>query len=332
MTVLPLLSLILGALLALAAPAAAQTGETAAVITEIKPAARPRGGEGGRGRRLAAGAAAARAARGRRRAHHRERERGGAALGRARDRAGRGRRGDAHGARGGRGRAGPEGQGPGRGEPGLPRGHHQGVVAGRARHPQHGPAARDPEPAQRAACCRRRSPSSGSAAASPATRCGWSGRAARSSSGARSPARAGSIPPTRPRSLRTRATRCRSPPGARPPQEAWFEVVDAARARAVADDLTALEQELGTGVPPTSKAVMRAGLLAREGLLHDARRVVVAALDARPRRADAPPAAGRSLHPHRPHRPRRRILRRGPVPAEEIDSPHPALSPEGRGK
>jgi hypothetical protein len=67
--------------------------------------------------------------------------------------------------------------------------------------------------------------------------------------------------------------------GGQPTQEAWFEVVDAARARAVAGDLTALEQELGTGVPPTSKAVMRAGLLAREGLLHDARRVVVAALD-----------------------------------------------------
>ena len=66
----------------------------------------------------------------------------------------------------------------------------------------------------------------------------------------------------------------------RPTQEAWFEVVDAARARAVAGDLTALEQELGAAVPPTSKAVMRAGLLAREGLLHDARRVVVAALDA----------------------------------------------------
>ena len=31
---------------------------------------------------------------------------------------------------------------------------------------------------------------------------------------------------------------------------------------------------------PTSRAVMRAGLLAREGLLHDARRVVLAALDA----------------------------------------------------
>ncbi len=68
--------------------------------------------------------------------------------------------------------------------------------------------------------------------------------------------------------------------GSQPPQEAWFEVVDAGRASAVAGDLTALEQELGTGVPPTSKAVMRAGLLAREGLLHDARRVVVAALDA----------------------------------------------------
>ncbi len=64
-----------------------------------------------------------------------------------------------------------------------------------------------------------------------------------------------------------------------PPQEAWFEVLDAARARAVAGDLTALEQELGTAVSPTSRAVMRAGLLAREGLLHDARRVVVAALD-----------------------------------------------------
>ncbi len=68
--------------------------------------------------------------------------------------------------------------------------------------------------------------------------------------------------------------------GGQPTQEAWFEVVDAARARAVAGDLTALEQELGTGVPVTSRAVMRAGLLAREGLLHDARRVVVAALDA----------------------------------------------------
>jgi hypothetical protein len=68
--------------------------------------------------------------------------------------------------------------------------------------------------------------------------------------------------------------------GSQPTQEAWFEVADPARARAVAEDLAGLEQELGTAVSPTSRAVMRAGLLAREGFLHDARRVVVAALDA----------------------------------------------------
>jgi hypothetical protein len=65
-----------------------------------------------------------------------------------------------------------------------------------------------------------------------------------------------------------------------PPQEAWFEVVDGARARAVADDLAGLEQEMGGAVSPTSRAVLRAGLLAREGLFHDARRVVVTALAA----------------------------------------------------
>ncbi|HEX5530167.1 MAG TPA: hypothetical protein VFZ82_11420, partial [Methylomirabilota bacterium] len=63
-----------------------------------------------------------------------------------------------------------------------------------------------------------------------------------------------------------------------PPQEAWFELADAERARAVAGDLAGLEQELGASVSPTSRAVLRAGLLAREGFLHDARRVVVAAL------------------------------------------------------
>jgi hypothetical protein len=68
--------------------------------------------------------------------------------------------------------------------------------------------------------------------------------------------------------------------GGRPPQEAWFELVDAERAREVAGDLAGLEQALGPSVSPTSRAVMRAGLLAREGLLHDARRVVVAALAA----------------------------------------------------
>jgi hypothetical protein len=64
------------------------------------------------------------------------------------------------------------------------------------------------------------------------------------------------------------------------PQEAWFELVDAERARAVAADLKGLEQELGGSVSPTSRAVVRAGLLAREGLLHDARRAVLTALAA----------------------------------------------------
>jgi hypothetical protein len=68
--------------------------------------------------------------------------------------------------------------------------------------------------------------------------------------------------------------------GTQPVQEAWFEVVDAERARAVAGDLAGLEQELGPSVSPTSRAVLRAGLLAREGFLHDARSVVVAGLAA----------------------------------------------------
>jgi hypothetical protein len=68
--------------------------------------------------------------------------------------------------------------------------------------------------------------------------------------------------------------------GSQPAQEAWFEVVDAERARAVASDLAGLEQELGGSVSPTSRAVLKAGLLAREGFLHDARSVVVAGLAA----------------------------------------------------
>jgi hypothetical protein len=68
--------------------------------------------------------------------------------------------------------------------------------------------------------------------------------------------------------------------GGYPPQEAWFELVDAERAREVAGDLAGLEQELGPSVSPTSRAVLRAGLLAREGFMHDARRVVVTALAA----------------------------------------------------
>ena len=68
--------------------------------------------------------------------------------------------------------------------------------------------------------------------------------------------------------------------GSQATQEAWFEVVTTERARELASDLAGLDQELGSAVSPTSRAVLRAGLLAREGFLHDARSVVVAGLAA----------------------------------------------------
>ena len=65
------------------------------------------------------------------------------------------------------------------------------------------------------------------------------------------------------------------------PQEAWFEIVDAARARAIGDDVAALDQSL-TAASRSTAAVVRAGLLASSGLLYDARRAVLAALTADP--------------------------------------------------
>jgi hypothetical protein len=62
------------------------------------------------------------------------------------------------------------------------------------------------------------------------------------------------------------------------PQDAWFEIADAARAEAISADLLALEQGLGAGTPPSSAAVIRAGFLASEGFAHDARAVLAAAL------------------------------------------------------
>jgi hypothetical protein len=64
----------------------------------------------------------------------------------------------------------------------------------------------------------------------------------------------------------------------RPPYEAWFEVVDPARAARVRGDLDQLEASLGPGVSPNSLAAVKGGALAAEGLFHDARLVVVAAL------------------------------------------------------
>jgi hypothetical protein len=60
--------------------------------------------------------------------------------------------------------------------------------------------------------------------------------------------------------------------------EIHFEVVDRLRADALRRDLRDVDQALGPDVPASSRAVMQAGVLASRGFLHDARRVVVAAL------------------------------------------------------
>jgi hypothetical protein len=60
--------------------------------------------------------------------------------------------------------------------------------------------------------------------------------------------------------------------------EIRFEVADRQRADELQHDLREIDQALGPDVPASSRAVMQAGMLASRGFLHDARRVVVAAL------------------------------------------------------
>jgi hypothetical protein len=66
--------------------------------------------------------------------------------------------------------------------------------------------------------------------------------------------------------------------GGHPPQEAWFEILDPQRAQAIRRDLTALEQALKPIVSPNSFTALKVGFLAREGLIHDARLSLTAAL------------------------------------------------------
>lgn len=61
-------------------------------------------------------------------------------------------------------------------------------------------------------------------------------------------------------------------------QEASFEVLDTARAQAVRENLREVEDALGPGVSANTLTVVRFGLLAEQGLLHDARLAVLAAL------------------------------------------------------
>jgi hypothetical protein len=62
------------------------------------------------------------------------------------------------------------------------------------------------------------------------------------------------------------------------PTDAWFEIMDEARAAEVRESLKQLEASLGTRVSPSSLAAVRVGALAADELYHDARLVVLAAL------------------------------------------------------
>ena len=66
--------------------------------------------------------------------------------------------------------------------------------------------------------------------------------------------------------------------GNHPPQEAWFEILDPDRAQAIRRDMSELEQSLGTTVSANSLAALKVGFLASEGLIHDARLSLIAAL------------------------------------------------------
>jgi hypothetical protein len=68
--------------------------------------------------------------------------------------------------------------------------------------------------------------------------------------------------------------------GATRVDETRFEVAARPRAEALTRDLREVDEALGPGVPAASRAVLRAGVLASRGFLHDAREVVVTALAA----------------------------------------------------
>jgi hypothetical protein len=66
------------------------------------------------------------------------------------------------------------------------------------------------------------------------------------------------------------------------PQESWFEVVAPTRAEAVRADVSVLEQSFEPTDTATTRIILKTGLLASNGLLHDARKQVLEALAATP--------------------------------------------------
>jgi len=70
--------------------------------------------------------------------------------------------------------------------------------------------------------------------------------------------------------------------GSQSPQESWFEVMAPARAEAVRADVGALEQSFDATDTATTRVILRTGLLASNGLMHDARKQVIEALAVTP--------------------------------------------------
>lgn len=70
--------------------------------------------------------------------------------------------------------------------------------------------------------------------------------------------------------------------GSLPPEEAWFEILDAADVETVRQELALLEQAAGPNVSKSTLAALRAEALAERNLLSDARHTVLVALKSDP--------------------------------------------------
>jgi hypothetical protein len=66
--------------------------------------------------------------------------------------------------------------------------------------------------------------------------------------------------------------------GNHPVQQAWFEVLDPNRAQAIRRDMKEMEQAVGPSASANTLVTLRAGFLASNGLVHDARLALIAAL------------------------------------------------------
>jgi hypothetical protein len=67
-----------------------------------------------------------------------------------------------------------------------------------------------------------------------------------------------------------------------PPQDAWFELVDPDRAQTIRHELHDLEEAFAPALSPATLVTLRAGFLAANGLLHDARLGLVEELARQP--------------------------------------------------